>query len=291
MANLREDDERKNQTSSAAPCLACEALIPDALDEVLSETDRLWFDRHVMTCAACSEMVADAQRGAAWLGMLKTPRPEPSALLLSRILAETSGKETLTLVPARAAMQPAAATNVLPFRPRVLPGWSPVARLLETRLAMTAAMAFFSIALTLNLTGVRLHATDLRPGNIRNTWYQATAQAHRSYDNLRVVRVLTARVELLRGDAQDEGPVGGARGQDGGAPAGRGQDGKGQDGDGQGGRGQGGRGQGGRGQGGRGEDRPVPAKPEGSSRRESPASGTPLLVAGMKRVQVAGGLA
>ncbi len=72
---------------------------------------------------------------------------------------------------------------------------------------MTAAMAFFSIALTLNLTGVhlnQLHASDLRPTNLRNTWFQATAQAHRSYDNLRVVRVLASRVESVRENLRDD---------------------------------------------------------------------------------------
>ena len=43
-------------------------------------------------------------------------------------------------------------------------------RFAEPRLLMTAAMAFFSIALTLNLTGIRLSAVrlaDLRPIDVR----------------------------------------------------------------------------------------------------------------------------
>ena len=198
-------------TSAAPPCHACEALLPDALDGILTPADQSWFDAHLSTCAACSDMVADAQRGAAWLEILKTPRPEPSPALLARILAQTTGAQPqLVTKSVPHSSQPHRDewvhphTNVLPFRPHF---FTPVARLLETRLAMTAAMAFFSIALTLNLTGVRLnqlHASGLRPSNIRNTWFQATAQAHRSYDNLRVVRVVTSRVESVREDLRDD---------------------------------------------------------------------------------------
>jgi hypothetical protein len=159
-------------------------------------------------------MVADAQRGAAWLELLKDPRPQPSPALFNRIVALTSGqthiKHLVTtsgpqhLIPATwpVPQQMPLPANVIPFRV-----FSPVARMLETRLAMTAAMAFFSIALTLNLTGVRLdqfHASDLRPANLKNTWFQATAQAHRSYDNSRVVRVFASRVDSVRENFRTE---------------------------------------------------------------------------------------
>ncbi len=222
-------------SSSAPPCQACEALLPDALDGILTPADQAWFDAHLSTCGHCSDMVGDAQRGAAWLELLKTPRPEPSPALLNRILAQTSGANHVThLVTTSAGLAPAAwvvpsqlPVNVLPFRPRV---FSPVARLLETRLAMTAAMAFFSVAVTLNLTGVHLnqfHAADLKPANLSNTWFQATAQAHRSYDNLRVVRVLASRVDSVRENL---------RGNPDPQP----------------------------------ETQPTPAKPQGTSRRQSP---------------------
>lgn len=189
------------KSSSAPPCRACEALVPDALDGVLTAADQAWFDQHLGTCDTCAEMVADAQRGAAWLEMLKTPKPEPTGALLRRILAETSGQERLHLAPVPVAVPLAPGRGkVVPFRPEAL-SWGPVARMLETRLAMTAAMAFFSIALTLNLTGVHLRVADLRAGNVRNTWFQATAQAHRTYDNWRVMRVLTSRMASLRNGA------------------------------------------------------------------------------------------
>ena len=77
-----------------AHCIACEEMLADALDQTLAEPDQAWFDRHIAGCVDCSGMVADAQRGAAWLELLKTPRPEPSAHLMDRILAQTSGQST-----------------------------------------------------------------------------------------------------------------------------------------------------------------------------------------------------
>jgi hypothetical protein len=64
-------------------------------------------------------------------------------------------------------------------------------------------MAFFSVALTLNLTGVRLnevHASALKPQNLRRSFFALEASAVRSYDNLRMVHVLESRVDALRED-------------------------------------------------------------------------------------------
>ncbi len=189
-------------------------MLADALDESLGESEQAWFDGHVRSCAACSEMLADARRGAAWLEMLKTPRPEPSARLMEKILAETSGATTgetsyqPQMVPAAAPvfMPGVTPANVLAFRPRVarLSSWS--RPWFEPRLAMTAAMAFFSIALTLNLTGVqldRVHVSALKPANMKHTYYAAEAEATRYYDNLRVVRVMESRVDDLKAASAD----------------------------------------------------------------------------------------
>ena len=83
--------------------------------------------------------------------------------------------------------------------------------LLQPRLAMTAAMAFFSIALTLNLTGVRfseLRASDLRPSSLKRSFYEANAHVVRYYDNLRVVYELESRVhDLQRASDSDSDSV------------------------------------------------------------------------------------
>ena len=194
-------------------CLACEEMLTDSLDQTLTPADQTWFDRHIASCADCSQMVADAQRGAAWLELLKTPRPEPSAALMERILAQTSGlhDSQAPIVIGQPAALPVVAPmppNVLAFRPRMpkLPAWNKAwnTSWANSRLAMTAAMAFFSIALTLNLTGVRLD--QLHAANVKHTYFEASAQAVRFYDNLPVVRTVESRVDTLRNANPDDAP-------------------------------------------------------------------------------------
>jgi len=206
-------------------------MLTDALDGTLSTADQAAFDLHLLSCTPCSSMMADAQRGAAWLEMLKSPRPEPPAALLDRILAQTSGQASSQtsgatsahtnpqpvpyLVPSNTllgrpalsgsgiSLSASSASNVIPFRSRFAAFnlRSIGHTLLQPRLAMTAAMAFFSIALTLNLAGVRiseLRASDLRPSSLKRSFYEANAHVVRYYDNLRVVYELESRVHDLQ---------------------------------------------------------------------------------------------
>jgi hypothetical protein len=187
-------------------------MLADALDHTLSVEEQALFDAHMAICEPCAGMLADARRGAAWLELLRDPRPEPSAELLTKILAQTSGAEPAALAP---AVQPAPAFAgprgvVLPFASRPMAArWTGfrenlLARtLLQPRLAMTAAMAFFSIALTLNLTGVRLgevHASDLKPASLKRGFYAANARVVQYYEGLRVVYELESRVHDLQSD-------------------------------------------------------------------------------------------
>jgi hypothetical protein len=196
-------------------------MCPDAVDGTLTEAERRAFDKHLAGCTACAEELAEAQRGAAWMAMLKGHTPEPPAALLQRILAETTG--------AVQASAPAPTFAATPVYEEPLPVWAPrteahtgiqpsgflafrrkLAGLFsfenagagfQPRLAMTAAMAFFSIALTLNMTGVRLsdlRAGILRPSSLRRTVADASASATRSFQNLRVVYQVESRVNDLR---------------------------------------------------------------------------------------------
>jgi hypothetical protein len=219
-------------------------MLTDVLDGTLSPADQATFDLHLVGCISCADMLADARRGAAWMEMLKSPRPEPPVSLLERIIAQTSGQaekdakpaivlgptdylrtpapvtpNTLlgrpTLVPSPAlagAAIPYASTNVLPFRTRITTGLRSFGQtMLQPRLAMTAAMAFFSIALTMNLTGVRLsqlRASDLKPSSILRSCYEAKAKVVRYSDNLRVVYELESRVRDLQRSSDDEGATG-----------------------------------------------------------------------------------
>ena len=80
---------------------------------------------------------------------------------------------------------------------------------MQPRLAMTAAMAFFSITLTLNLTGVHLsdlRAADLTPSNLKHSFYHANASVVRYYTNLRVVYELESRVNEIKRNDDDSSP-------------------------------------------------------------------------------------
>ena len=211
MAHMIQFDD--SQQGRPPLCIACEEMLTDAIDQTLSPADQAWFDRHIASCADCSVSFADAQRGAAWLELLKSPRPEPSAALMERILAQTSEMQHDTFLNPAIVGQPvmlpvpaAPRGNLLGFRPRLPQMASWMNPNSQPRLYMTAAMAFFSIALTLNLAGVRLDqikASNLSPTNVRKTYYEASADAVRYYDNLRVVRVMESRVDGLLDSSDD----------------------------------------------------------------------------------------
>lgn len=233
MANDKNDRSQfgflRGKSGNTRQCADCEAMLADALDGTLSGADQSAFDLHLIACAACSSMLADAQRGAAWLEMLKSPRPEPPAALVERILAQTSESKalpapglvsrsvpsnTLLGLPVRPSTDIAPRlSNVLPFRSRVAAGFNLRAigqTFLQPRLAMTAAMAFFSVALTLNLTGVhlsQLRASDLRPSSIKRSIAEANAHVVRYYDNLSVVYELESRVNDLQRSSDADLPA------------------------------------------------------------------------------------
>ena len=79
---------------------------------------------------------------------------------------------------------------------------------------MTLAMAFFSIAQTLNLTGVKvtdLRAADFQPSRLRanltRTYYSTNEQVTKYYKNLRLVYEMESRVRELRRSSTDTEPA------------------------------------------------------------------------------------
>src|ERR1700689_2685444 len=157
------------QFPSTPACGAWETLLADALDGLLKPDEDAQFLAHKAICPACTALYDEAQKGREWLEFL-SPEPEVPEGLLDRILAHTGPGHAANLpIPAVAGSR-----TVPAFMPPVWqqPGF--VARMryaLQPRLVMTAAMAFFSIALTLNLAGVRLTAlrmADLRPRVVRS---------------------------------------------------------------------------------------------------------------------------
>jgi hypothetical protein len=202
--------ERTHIPSSPA-CGAWETLLTDALDGVLTPADEATFTAHMTTCQACTALFEEARRGREWLQFLSA-EPEVPEGLLDKILAHTGPGQTTDL-----GLAPAGASMPLPYH--AIPAWQKpgfmgfVRRFAEPRLLMTAAMAFFSIALTLNITGVRLTAlrlADLRPTALRSFMERQLTMASvpiiRYYDHLRFVYEVESKMRELRGTgAEGEG--------------------------------------------------------------------------------------
>ncbi len=225
MSQFDEFDERP------ASCAVCETMLPEAVDGLLNESEQRAFDKHLAGCVECSRELAEAQRGAAWLSMLKSQAPEPPAGLLAKILAETSGAaqnavatavptvETaplpVGLKPRRGAGNRGASSPWASFRKQIGDIFSieSARATFQPRMAMTAAMAFFSIALTLNLTGVRLRdlrASNFTPSAIKRTIANVDASAIRMFQNNRAVYQVESRLNELRNDdsTEDSSPSG-----------------------------------------------------------------------------------
>jgi hypothetical protein len=229
-----------NAPGASEHCAQCEAMLADALDGTLPAADQAIFDLHVDGCEACGQIFGDAKRGAAWLEMLRHPAPEPPADLLERILAQTSavglappalqhhagmaGAAFGAAQTGEAAMAtgytlgqvPGAAmnyANVIPFPRRAVAAVRGTAFgqvMLQPRLVMTAAMAFFSVALTINITGFHptsLRASDLKPSNLQRDVISAKTHVAQYYGSLRVVYELESRVHDLQSAQDTDAPA------------------------------------------------------------------------------------
>ena len=191
--------DRGNIPNSPA-CGLWETLLADALDGLLRPEDEATFSSHMAVCPSCTALFDEARRGREWLEFL-SPEPEVPEGLLDKILAQTGPGHT-------SEYKLAIADNVVPT---AIPAWQRpgmmgrIRRFAEPRLLMTAAMAFFSIALTLNMTGVKL--ADLRLSNLRPTAVRsfmerrltmASTPIIRYYDHLRLVYEVQSRMQEIK---------------------------------------------------------------------------------------------
>jgi len=202
---------------SSPACGQWETLLADALDGLMKPEDEVTFNAHRAVCPACSALYEEARKGREWLEFL-SPEPEVPAGLLARILAVTGPGQALGYGLATAG------GNVLPIHPASIPApaWqrpgfmAHLRRFAEPRLMLTAAMAFFSIAMTLGLTGVRfssLRLSSLRPGTfpsearsfLERRFTMASTPIIRYYDHSRLVYEVQTRMRELRRTTQGEG--------------------------------------------------------------------------------------
>jgi hypothetical protein len=202
---------------SRLTCSQSESMLLDAADDLLLPDERTHFDLHLKECPGCTKLFADVKRGHAWVQMLKDDPPQPPADLVNRILAQTSGDTTVMhsvmaeVAHRQSLFGSSVGAKILPFRaPAPRTPWARMAHtVMQPRFAMTAAMAFFSLALTLNLAGVKLsslRASDLKPTSIRKSFWSANNHVVQYYDNLRVVYELESRVHEMQKESDTETP-------------------------------------------------------------------------------------
>lgn len=199
--------ERAHIPSSAA-CGQWETLLADALDGLLRPEDEATFTSHMSACAACTALFDEARRGREWLDFLSV-EPEAPEGLVDRILAITGPGHK-----GQPAFATAGGAGIAAIPAWQRPGFmGQVRRWAEPRLMMTVAMAFFSIALTLNLAGVRvtqLRFSDLRPAAVRSYVERRATMASvpfvRYYDHLRFVYEVQSRVREFRDEGEDAQP-------------------------------------------------------------------------------------
>jgi hypothetical protein len=177
-------------------CSEFEALLADALDDALAAGKRQAFDQHGKSCPVCGPLFAEA-----WEGMLMLQgiaEVDPPKNLLHNILAATSRKQEEA--EAKGEVEKAGWLERLQrgLRPRM-------AGLMHSRFAMSFAMAFFSLSITLTLAGVRIsdiRNIDMHPTALRKSvvlgFTQVEAKVTSYYENLRLVYQVQAKVRELK---------------------------------------------------------------------------------------------
>lgn len=200
----RKHQSDRTQKPTGLTCVEFDTLLSDALDGVLSGATQRNFDLHREQCATCGPLFRETAAGMNWLEALE--EVEPPASLVHNILAAT------TMQPGTAAAQRKSWKDSLagrfgdlaaPFRALVR----------QPRLAMTAAMALFSVALSLNIAGIHLgnlKNVDLRPSAIKEQatmkYYETSSRVVKYYENIRLVYEVESKLQELKRATGDDEP-------------------------------------------------------------------------------------
>jgi len=179
-------------------CIEFEALLADAIDGTLEPQRMSSFEAHAAGCSECGPLLAETRAGLAWMKSLQ--EAEPPRHLVHNILVATTGRET---AEERAAARRSWLQRLSDWTRSVLvPTWATVR---QPRFAMSFGMAFFSLSLVLNVTGLKLRDLrylDLRPSaiqaNAARGYYETEAKVVKYYENIRLVYELQSRVRDIR---------------------------------------------------------------------------------------------
>jgi len=185
-------------------CAEFEALLAEALDGALAGAVRERFHEHRTACADCGPMYADAAAGLSWMKSLD--EVELPRNLVRNILIATSGQEAEAEADAAHESGPVWARGWL--KPLLFPLYATVR---QPRFAMSAAMAFFSVSLMMQVTGVKLgdlQQLDLRPSALQSSavrgYNETSSKVVKYYENIRLVYEIQTRMQELKDAAQPE---------------------------------------------------------------------------------------
>jgi hypothetical protein len=196
--------ESKSGGSNSVHCADFDARLTELLDGAMAGAELEAFRAHAEACMECGPLFTQAKAGMDWLKVL--PEVEPPANLVHNILAKTTHVESKLKAGA-----PVLAENPSWWQ-RASSGLRPAfGALMQPRLAMTAAMAFFSISMLMNVAGVSwkdVKNLDLRPSAITSSasmqYQETTAKVVKYYENVRFFYEFETKVRELKKAATSE---------------------------------------------------------------------------------------
>lgn len=177
-------------------CSEFDALLSDALDQILTGPKAQAFQAHAKTCPVCGPLLAEAEIGKNWLEHLV--EVDPPHNLVHNILAATTGVDTVRLHGTAAARD----SWFEKIGTWAGAAFGPIAAVVkQPRFAMSFGMAFFSLSVSLSLLGVKLsdmRHLDLRPSAIRRNYYETSGKIAKYYENIRFVYEIESRVREFK---------------------------------------------------------------------------------------------
>ena len=189
----------KEKEQNGMQCAEFDALLSQAIDGTLSGERLTAFEAHGRVCRVCGPLLQESEAGHGWLKSLA--EVEPPADLVTNVLLRTSGVVTARS-HAHAPVRPTTVTWMDRVREWAEMIYSPVvAAARQPRFAMSFGMAFFTLSVTLGISGVRvsdLRHVDLRPSAIRRNYYETSGRVVKYYENIRFVYEIQARVRQFK---------------------------------------------------------------------------------------------
>jgi hypothetical protein len=178
-------------------CSEFDALLSDAIDQVLTGPKAQAFQTHAKSCAVCGPLLAEAELGKRWLEDLV--EVEPPQHLVHNILAATSGIDTVRLQGTTTTARASWYDRLADWASMAVSPVLAIAK--QPRFAMSFGMAFFSLSISLSLTGVKLgqiRPADFRPSAIKHNYYETSGKVVKYYENIRFVYEMESRLREFK---------------------------------------------------------------------------------------------